>query len=325
MKRTRNYNLKKPSQTDHYDVEHFNGNSDIIDEALQRHETGKEPVRTLATEPEADAGVETGIRAWSPQRIRRAMRDGARTGLLTGLTTQTDELAAADTILTALGKAMGRINLRAPTASPAFTGTPTAPTPAATTNNTQLATTAFAEPRQAAVTDAELDAGTLTTRRGFTPANIARAVRNTLLTGYAVGANAAVAAGDRVLTAIGKLQAQINARAVAGSQTRIVLPLNAGWSNMSGFTSYYSRNPFNEVTVSIAVQRNADIPAGFTNFGSLPSGFRPQVHTPAGAHISSNLPGRVQVNSDGHIVVAVHTPAGGERNIFANVSFPAQV
>jgi hypothetical protein len=147
MKRTNNYNLKKPSQTDHYDVEHFNENADIIDETLQQHEAGKEPVRAPATDAEADTGTEPGIRAWSPQRIRRAMRDGARTGLLTGLASQTGELAAADTILTALGKAMGRINLKAPLASPALTGTPTAPTPAATTNNTQIATTAFAQPR----------------------------------------------------------------------------------------------------------------------------------------------------------------------------------
>lgn len=34
-------------------------------------------------------------------------------------------------------------NGKAPTASPAFTGTPTAPTPAATDNSTKLATTAY--------------------------------------------------------------------------------------------------------------------------------------------------------------------------------------
>jgi len=37
------------------------------------------------------------------------------------------------------------LNLKAPLASPAFTGTPTAPTPAALSNNTNLATTAYAD------------------------------------------------------------------------------------------------------------------------------------------------------------------------------------
>jgi hypothetical protein len=73
------------------------------------------------------------------------------------------------------------------------------------------ATQVGAEPTQTAVTDAEIDAGTLATRRAWTPANIARAVRNTLLTGFAVGTNTAVVAGDRQLAAIGKLQGQVNA------------------------------------------------------------------------------------------------------------------
>jgi hypothetical protein len=110
MERTSNYSLRKPSQTDHYDVGHFNENADLIDNALQRHETGKEPIRTLATDAEADAGTQTAIRAWSPQRIRRAMRDGARTGILTGLASATGEFAASDTVLQGFGKAMGRIN-----------------------------------------------------------------------------------------------------------------------------------------------------------------------------------------------------------------------
>ncbi len=34
MEYTRNYRLKKPAQTDYYDVDDFNSNADIIDEAM---------------------------------------------------------------------------------------------------------------------------------------------------------------------------------------------------------------------------------------------------------------------------------------------------
>jgi len=47
----------------------------------------------------------------------------------------------------------------APLASPALTGTPTAPTAAATVNNTQIATTAFAQPRLFAGTVAQVRRG----------------------------------------------------------------------------------------------------------------------------------------------------------------------
>ena len=70
---------------------------------------------------------------------------------LTGLASNTGELAATDTILQAFGKAMGRINQRAPLASPAFTGFPTAPTPEQGSNDTQLATTEFVNTAAAGV------------------------------------------------------------------------------------------------------------------------------------------------------------------------------
>ncbi|OZB02964.1 MAG: hypothetical protein B7X58_16055, partial [Marinobacter sp. 34-60-7] len=66
--------------------------------------------------------------------------DGVGTGTVTG-TSITDAMAAvlkADTLAASI-TAMGA----APINSPVFTGTPTAPTPAQGTNNTQLATTAF--------------------------------------------------------------------------------------------------------------------------------------------------------------------------------------
>jgi hypothetical protein len=59
---------------------------------------------------------------------------------------------------------------RAPLASPALTGTPTAPTAATTVNSTQLATTAFATPRTDATGASVMPAGT-TAQRPVSPVN----------------------------------------------------------------------------------------------------------------------------------------------------------
>lgn len=67
-----------------------------------------------------------------------------RNTLLTGLSmTVSAAITAADTVLSALGKLQAQIGQKAPLASPALTGTPTAPTPASTDNDTSIATTAF--------------------------------------------------------------------------------------------------------------------------------------------------------------------------------------
>lgn len=65
----------------------------------------------------------------------------------TGYTIATTAAAIAptDSINTALGKIEFKVNNTASLASPAFTGTPTAPTAAAATSTTQIATTAFVQ------------------------------------------------------------------------------------------------------------------------------------------------------------------------------------
>lgn len=53
---TSNYNLEKPAQTDLYNVDVFNGNMDIVDAVLGKHETGIaviEPNETASTNYEA--------------------------------------------------------------------------------------------------------------------------------------------------------------------------------------------------------------------------------------------------------------------------------
>jgi len=63
--------------------------------------------------------------------------------VLTGYTAGAGTVAAADNILQAVQKLDGNDGLKANLASPTFTGVPAAPTAAALTNTTQVATTAF--------------------------------------------------------------------------------------------------------------------------------------------------------------------------------------
>ncbi|WP_312115335.1 pyocin knob domain-containing protein [Stutzerimonas nitrititolerans] len=73
---------------------------------------------------------------FSEHRVRNTLLTGLSLAVSTAVT-------AADTVLSALGKLQAQLGLKAPLDSPAFTGNPTAPTPAATDNDTSLATTAF--------------------------------------------------------------------------------------------------------------------------------------------------------------------------------------
>lgn len=76
-----------------------------------------------------------------------------RGSLLTGLSTATSTaIVATDSVLAAFGKAQGQLNLKANLTSPAFSGTPTAPTASAGTNTTQIATTAFVRQAVSAAT-----------------------------------------------------------------------------------------------------------------------------------------------------------------------------
>jgi hypothetical protein len=64
-------------------------------------------------------------------------------GLLTGYTSGAGTVASTDTIPQGIQKLNGNDTLKAPLASPAFTGTPTAPTQSPGDNTTNIATTAF--------------------------------------------------------------------------------------------------------------------------------------------------------------------------------------
>ncbi|WP_291869639.1 DUF2793 domain-containing protein [Bradyrhizobium sp.] len=65
--------------------------------------------------------------------------------VLTGFASSTGTVTATDSILTAVQKLYGNDALKAPIASPTFTGVPAAPTAAPSNNSTQIATTAYVD------------------------------------------------------------------------------------------------------------------------------------------------------------------------------------
>ena len=96
---------------------------------------------------------------------------------------------------------VSQITGAAPTSSPSFTGTPSAPTASSGTNTGQIATTLF-------VTSAISAA---------TPSNAT--IIGKVLTGLTTATNSAIAATDTILIAFGKLQAQVSSLTSAGYQT----------------------------------------------------------------------------------------------------------
>lgn len=150
---TQNLNLEKPLQEEFYDVDKFNANADKIDEAVgnkadltHKHDgTTGNSSKITAAEIAAGAADDTAI--------------GNRT--ITDTTALSGTAAVLTTLLGRIGNMIksitGKSNWytapvttiealntnKAPLASPAFTGTPTAPTAAAGTNTTQIANTSF--------------------------------------------------------------------------------------------------------------------------------------------------------------------------------------
>lgn len=81
--------------------------------------------------------------------------------VLTGLSAATSTVVSAtDTVLVAIGKLQAQVTLRAPLASPALTGTPTAPTAAASVSSTQIATTAYVKSQGYLSDSSVIDGGT---------------------------------------------------------------------------------------------------------------------------------------------------------------------
>ncbi|MGN6777559.1 hypothetical protein [Rhizobium sp.] len=101
---------------------------------------------SMAEHNAKEAGIAGGAATqyWRGTKVWADFATDVRAAVLTGLSTASSAaIAATDTVIVALGKIQAQLNLHAPLASPAFTGTPTAPTAAAGTSTTQIASTAY--------------------------------------------------------------------------------------------------------------------------------------------------------------------------------------
>lgn len=113
--------------------------------AASRGVLGLGTASTQATgffEPAITAG--TNVQFWRGDKTFQDLGAFIRSNPLTGLSlASSTPITAADTTLSGFGKLQGQVTLKAPLASPALTGIPTAPTASAGTNTDQIATTAF--------------------------------------------------------------------------------------------------------------------------------------------------------------------------------------
>ncbi len=139
-------------------------------------------------------GVPSTTSVWSSSKTNSEIASKVATALASVIDAAPGALDTLNELAAALGDdanfastITGQLALKAPLASPAFTGTPTAPTATAGTSTTQVATTAFVAAAVAAVTipdasatvkgkvelatDAEAIAGADTVR-AVTPANL---------------------------------------------------------------------------------------------------------------------------------------------------------
>lgn len=126
---------------------------------------------TVYTLPTASASVLGGVKIGSNVNIASgviSVNDASTTAK--GVVQLSDSLNDTSVTLAASAHVVNvlyqQVNLKAPLASPALTGTPTAPTAAASTNNTQIATTAFVQSlvnSKIAAADAMIYKGTIGT------------------------------------------------------------------------------------------------------------------------------------------------------------------
>lgn len=136
----------------------------------------KEPLRTLVTQAVAEAGTDTSTVAWSSQRVRQAAAAAiaAWIGTAPAALDTLDELAAA--IADDANFATTMTNLIGTKLSASAVSTFMLTLLDDTTQAAAL-TTLGAEPARSTVTQADAEAGTSTTVRGWTPQRVAQAIR----------------------------------------------------------------------------------------------------------------------------------------------------
>ena len=170
LPKTPNLKLNKPGYDNVADIEALNENADILDEEIQGIKNTF--VKSVNGINAGDGGnVDLGIMPISQGGTGASTAEQALRNL--GVATQAEAEAGVidDKIMTPL-MVLQSILKNAPKqdltpyaklANPAFTGTPTAPTASKTTNNTQLATTAFVHALAGAVNNGGIVAASLNT------------------------------------------------------------------------------------------------------------------------------------------------------------------
>ncbi|MDT3427688.1 hypothetical protein J2Z22_003251 [Paenibacillus forsythiae] len=169
MQTTSNLGLKKPEGTDTVNINDLNSNMDILDTAVNNKidkVSGKQLTTEDYTTSEKNklAGIAAGANNYvHPNHTGDVISTGdGVTAIAPGVIVDADVNSAAAIAATKIGTGtvnntefgyldgvtssiQTQLNTKAPLASPALTGTPTAPTASAGTNTTQIATTAFAK------------------------------------------------------------------------------------------------------------------------------------------------------------------------------------
>lgn len=96
----------------------------------------------IGAEPRINNGA--GDQYWAGSKTWTNFADATRSSVLTGVSTSNNSpVVGTDTVLSAVGKLQSQTNLRATINSPAFTGSPSAPTPAVGENSGRIATTSY--------------------------------------------------------------------------------------------------------------------------------------------------------------------------------------
>lgn len=128
MQLTTNYKLKKPDESDVVNVQDFNDNADILDNVIKTHTHTKSQITDMPTS---------------------LKNPNALTLQFNGTTNKTYDGSSAQTLnITKDSIGLGNVTNESKAsilANATLTGTPTAPTPTTSTNNTQIATTEFVQ------------------------------------------------------------------------------------------------------------------------------------------------------------------------------------
>ena len=213
--------------------------------------------------------------AWNGYKIAAISAENAWTALGGGAIGKKSTLAASDIPSLAISKVTNlqtSLDAKAPLASPAFTGTPTAPTAATGTNTTQVATTAFVKDAIDNLTGYSLDDDIAGRANDYGPLYFSEDAGDTVV----VDGPLPVEYGGTGVATIAALKTALGLED-SGWQT---LPLNGNafkvYSNDASYTPMYRKvNGVVEVTGGVSPLTAQTLGETGVTIGTLPTGFRP--------------------------------------------------